>query len=135
MERVFEPSDMRSRVIRTNILIGIGDIHGHYTALESLLDALHGKYDIFLDRENLKLNDNIEMELTGDFIDRGSQNRKVVETAIRLKENNENVHELFGNHELIALSSIDAARRSATLRDYIIKQHKRYCLNRLFVVL
>lgn len=63
----------------------IGDVHGCYTALKTLLnDAIDTEnYYIFL----------------GDYIDRGIENKEVLELLIRLKDC-ENVVLLEGNHEI-----------------------------------
>ncbi len=90
------------------LVIGIGDLHGHYPALESLLIALTLKYKIFQNRE---LRPGVEIVFTGDYIDRGDMNLKTIETMKILKERNSSrVHELFGNHELMALADMETAK-------------------------
>lgn len=96
---------------QTPLLIGIGDLHGHLTALDSLLDSLNGKERIFTDAANLKLRNGVEIVFTGDYIDRGKNTIGVVEKLMDLaKANPTHVHELFGNHELIALADLPLAR-------------------------
>ncbi len=93
------------------LLIGIGDLHGHLPALESLLSQLQERESIFRDspQEHI-LRPGVEIVFTGDYIDRGTQNRKLIDQLIRLRERNPYaVHELFGNHELMALASLPIA--------------------------
>ena len=54
-----------------NRLIAIGDIHGEYFKLASLLDKLDIK-------------DNDEFVFLGDYIDRGLYSRKVINKLIEL---------------------------------------------------
>lgn len=100
------------------LIIGIGDMHGHYPALESLLTGLQERYEIFNDK---RLRYNVQLVFTGDYIDRGESNLKIINTLIGLSSNY-NVVELFGNHELMALASLDIAKnlaaRNATVSDY-----------------
>lgn len=103
---------MKSAHLSADLLVGIGDIHGHYPALHALINGLNRTYDLFSDMETLKLRGDAEIVFTGDYIDRGSQNLRVIEAQMRLKDSNpENVHQLFGNHELLALADLDVARR------------------------
>jgi predicted MPP superfamily phosphohydrolase len=91
------------------LIIGIGDLHGHYPALELLLNELQKEYGIFNGNE---LKDNVQLVFTGDYIDRGKFNRKVLERMIELSKD-KNVVQLFGNHELLALSGLGVAQRLA----------------------
>lgn len=123
-DRTYAPGDMRSIKLDRKLLVGIGDIHGHYPALETLLDGLQSHYRIFRDRDALMLDADVELVFTGDYIDRGEQNRKVIRTAMELKKQNPgNVCQLFGNHELMALAALDKARELAGSGDAIDK----YC--------
>jgi hypothetical protein len=97
-----------------HLVIGIGDIHGHYVALEELLGALDKQYEVFEPGKSI-LKPNIELVFTGDFIDRGEQNRLVIDKVIELDRVNLTVDQLFGNHELLALAGLDMARQIAHL--------------------
>ena len=75
----------RKKMPRTPRTLAIGDIHGSYEALAVLIDEIRPTADdtlIFL----------------GDYIDRGSNSRAVLETIIELQEQC-NVIALLGNHE------------------------------------
>jgi hypothetical protein len=103
-----------------DLLIGIGDLHGHLKALNAILDGCHDRYRIFSDRDRLKLRPGVQIDITGDFIDRGNQNIPVVETVMALKANNpDQVEELFGNHEFLSLSALSSAQ-------YIERRIKSY---------
>ncbi|MBS3169916.1 serine/threonine protein phosphatase [Candidatus Woesearchaeota archaeon] len=94
-----------------SLLIGIGDLHGHFPALQCLLEELEEKYAIFSNAPYFELRQGVELVFTGDYIDRGRQNLTVIETLMRLQEENPTqVHELFGNHELLALAGLGRAR-------------------------
>lgn len=69
----------------------IGDIHGNYTCLKTIIDQILPSKDdtlIFL----------------GDYVDRGMFSKQVIEEIIALKEIT-NVVALRGNHEIMMLSS------------------------------
>ncbi len=75
----------------------IGDIHGHADKLETLLKRLgygakNGKYSC----------DNRTAVFVGDFIDRGTQNQKVIEIVRGMIENG-SAHAVMGNHEYNAV--------------------------------
>lgn len=71
--------------------IVIGDIHGCYNELKSLLLYLEtkGEYDKTKDK----------LVFLGDYIDRGKNSRLVIKLVRSLQENNNNVVALMGNHE------------------------------------
>jgi hypothetical protein len=93
------------------LLIGIGDLHGNYDALDTLLTNLHSMYDIFSNPKSEQLRNDTTLVFTGDYIDRGSQALKIIERLHALQEETpDSVHTLFGNHELMALGDLDLAR-------------------------
>ena len=96
------------------LVIGIADIHGHYPALDALLKGLQNEYRIFSDPEALKLRPGVHLVQLGDYIDRGKSNLKVLDACMKLAAANpENIDQLFGNHELMALSCFDDAKEAA----------------------
>lgn len=72
--------------------IAIGDIHGCATALTALLDAISPDSD-----------DTIVT--LGDYVDRGSESSKVIETLLELMSQVKLVP-LLGNHELMFLQAL-----------------------------
>lgn len=93
------------------LLVGIGDLHGHYPALRELLSALDAHYRIFDDAPELIVSPEVELVFTGDYIDRGAESRKVIDTCMNMKAMRpHDVYQLFGNHELMALTDLDTAR-------------------------
>ena len=66
----------------------IGDVHGHYTALSSLL-------------ANIAPHQEDEVYFLGDLIDRGSQSAQVVDFVIK-----NNYHCILGNHEVMLLDAL-----------------------------
>lgn len=93
------------------LLIGIGDLHGHYPALETLLRGLDREYSIFYKNNKSKVKKNIKIVFTGDYIDRGSSSLKIIEQLSELKRKNpQPIITLTGNHELMALGDYDSAK-------------------------
>ena len=72
-----------------NRIFVIGDIHGCYERLKTLLKKLH-----------IKNND--MLIFLGDYIDRGTDSKKVVEEVINLKSQY-HIITLLGNHEKMLL--------------------------------
>ncbi|WP_339138814.1 MAG: metallophosphoesterase family protein [Candidatus Electrothrix sp. GW3-4] len=65
----------------------IGDIHGCLTSLQSLLKLVDKEADTFV--------------FLGDYIDRGSESKEVVECILNFKKKHRNVITLLGNHEIM----------------------------------
>jgi serine/threonine protein phosphatase 1 len=74
--------------------IAIGDVHGCRLALEAVLDALQPQ------AEDLVV-------ALGDYIDRGSDSRGVVDRLLRLRSECRLVT-LLGNHEVMLLEAVDS---------------------------
>lgn len=89
--KVIENIDEISKIIFPDVLVDselihfIGDIHGDIVSLENFLDKNFNKTDTFI--------------FLGDYLDRGSHNREVLEKMIELSQES-NVILLEGNHEL-----------------------------------
>ncbi len=111
--------EMNSRHLdEIELLFGVGDLHGHYPALNSLLVAMDGYYNIFEDDNPAKLKPDTAIVFMGDYIDRGNQALKIIEMVKAMKKENPNsVEALFGNHELLALADLDAAKQAARSGD------------------
>jgi hypothetical protein len=75
----------------------IGDIHGHYEPLKQLLEHLgyHNDGQCYRHPERLAV-------FLGDFIDRGPEQRSVIETVKAMIDNNSALA-VMGNHEFNAL--------------------------------
>jgi len=74
-------------------ILAIGDIHGNFTKLKNLWDKVK------FDKENDLL------IFLGDYIDRGKENKKVLEFILNISEE-KNVICLRGNHEQMMLEYI-----------------------------
>ncbi len=100
-----------------NRIFAIGDIHGCLEKLEDLVEviAANPKKD--------------KLIFIGDYIDRGSFSREVVEYVIGLKSKFKNVIFLLGNHEQMFLNYLEGVDEETylynggkyTLSDYGIK--------------
>ena len=73
-------------------LLAIGDIHGCHNSLLQMLDLL--QLDPLADT----------LVLIGDYLDRGPDSRKVIETLLTLKKRLPNLICLRGNHEAMFLN-------------------------------
>jgi serine/threonine protein phosphatase 1 len=100
-----------------NKIFTIGDIHGCLGKLENLIEVIPA---------NPK---NDELIFIGDYIDRGSSSREVVEYVIGLKSKFKNIVCLLGNHEQMLLNYLEGVEEKlylynggkSTLSDYDIK--------------
>lgn len=103
---------MRKKQAKNELVIGIGDLHGHYPALEILLEGLQEKYHIF--SGDFALWKGISIIFTGDYIDRGDSALKIIGTIKQIAcKNPAQVKTLIGNHELLALEASDEAEKIA----------------------
>ncbi len=78
--------------------VAIGDIHGRRDLLDRLLDKLDQKLG---DRE-------YQLVFLGDYVDRGTQSREVIEKLLRIKETRPDTIFLKGNHEEAMLDFLGA---------------------------
>ena len=74
-------------------LIAIGDVHGCSRSLDALLEELEPQADDHL-------------VFVGDYVDRGPDSRRVIETLLRLREQVQCTF-LRGNHEELMLNYLD----------------------------
>lgn len=82
----------------------IGDIHGCYYELKSLLNKI---------REEEKYNNKIDkLVFIGDYIDRGDNSRLVIKLIKELQNNNNNVIALMGNHEDMLINYLNKENNS-----------------------
>jgi len=72
-------------------IFAVGDIHGHYEKLVTLISQLPWQRERDL------------LVFLGDYIDRGKSSREVVEYLINLKKEGGNIVFLLGNHEKLLL--------------------------------
>jgi len=73
----------------------VGDVHGCLGMLQRLMDRIGWRPEV--DR----------LIFLGDFIDRGSESRGVVEYVLEISKRSEHVECLMGNHEKILLDFLD----------------------------
>lgn len=77
----------------TNRLFAVGDIHGCFKQLQILIE----------DKICLKKED--QLILIGDYIDRGTQSKEVIDFIIDLQNRGYNIVALLGNHEAMLLDA------------------------------
>lgn len=99
-------------------LFAIGDIHGCFIKLKDLIET------------QIKISDNDIFVLLGDYIDRGNQSKEVIDYILHLKERNQNIIPLLGNHEKMLLDALSNTQNlskwianggTATLNSFGIK--------------
>lgn len=90
--------------------IVIGDIHGCYNELKELISTLEteGEYRKGIDK----------LVFLGDYIDRGSDSRLVIEFIRNLQKEYDNVVALMGNHEDMLLDYLDNDNDNWTWNGY-----------------
>ena len=75
-------------------LFAIGDVHGCFDKLKALIE------------EKIQLQKSDKLILLGDYIDRGSQSKELVDYIIELKEKGFDIIPLIGNHEAMLLDTL-----------------------------
>ncbi len=87
------------------MIYAIGDIHGKFTMLQTLLDGL-------------PLTDADTLVFVGDYIDRGENSRAVIDSMLKLRaERGERAIFLRGNHEQMLLDALDSEEISEVSDD------------------
>lgn len=76
-------------------LFAIGDIHGCFDRFHELLE------------QKIRIRKDDRLVLLGDYIDRGSRIREVIDYIIDLQERGFTIIPLMGNHEAMMLESLD----------------------------
>ncbi|MCX6222178.1 MAG: metallophosphoesterase family protein [Bacteroidia bacterium] len=104
-----------------NRLFAIGDIHGCFNSFKKLIE------------EKIQITKSDKVVLLGDYIDRGSQSKEVIDYIIELQNNGFDIVPLLGNHEAMLLDAFDKDERlslwiqnggSETLRSFGISSLK-----------
>ena len=101
----------------------IGDVHGHSDKLECLLIKL--KYKL---KNGVYQHEDRKAVFVGDLIDRGTQNRRVIEVVRHMVEEN-HAYAIMGNHEYNAICYHTQSPTQKWLRphsDKNIKQHENF---------
>jgi hypothetical protein len=111
----------------TRIFAGIGDLHGHYRALEDLLYELNDKYLLFND--NGCIRENAQIVFTGDYIDRGNEGLRIIEKIIKMQRESANIITLFGNHELMALADLNKVKSYLGRSKITLKNYKAWTMH------
>jgi serine/threonine protein phosphatase 1 len=81
----------------------IGDIHGKYSSLKMILSRI------------TPLRKQDELIFLGDYIDRGTDSYKVIDTLVKLNNKYDNVTCLLGNHEKMLLRALDLTDQDTNL--------------------
>jgi hypothetical protein len=101
----------RLAIIGSKFVVAIGDLHGHYPALEQLLAVMRTEYDLFEHSDPDKLRRGVTLVFTGDYIDRGDHALAIIEKLRKIGATNPGqLVTLLGNHELLALEAFDEAK-------------------------
>ncbi|MCL2328511.1 MAG: metallophosphoesterase [Bacteroidetes bacterium] len=79
--------------IDTGRILAISDIHGCYETFMALI-------------EQLRLQKNDNLFITGDIINRGKDTKKLIKTLIALRENGYHIFPICGNHEYYLISTL-----------------------------
>lgn len=99
------------------VLFAIGDIHGNYDALRSIISTLQSRHRIFTDAGLEALADHVTLVFTGDYVDRGPHAIKVLDYLARMKAKSGNrAVMLMGNHEAMSLASLGAMQGHSRMR-------------------
>ncbi len=106
----------------------IGDVHGHYAEQHQLLLNMGYVYDA--EAHNFSHPEGRRAVFIGDFIDRGLENKKVVQLAMNMVESG-NAHAVLGNHDYNAVhyTMPDAKNPGQYLRKHSPRhydQHKTF---------
>lgn len=91
----------RVRVLKSSKHLIIGDIHGCNAPLNSMLKHWNKKDETLV--------------LLGDYVSKGTQTKKVLDTVSELYNSHENVVALRGNHENLFLKFLDFPKEHADL--------------------
>jgi len=75
-------------------LFAIGDIHGCFDSFRELVE------------DKIEINNGDKLVLLGDYIDRGNQNKEVIDYIIELQQKGFDIIPLIGNHESMLLDAI-----------------------------
>ena len=121
-------------------IVAIGDIHGAYNEFVALLQELR-----LIDQNLNWVGDKTHFVQTGDSIDRGVQDRKVLDLLMELEKQAEKaggrVHALLGNHEAMNIIgdlryvtretfAAYATEKSAELREKTYARYVKYLVTR-----
>ena len=85
-------------------LFAIGDIHGCFDAFRSLLE------------QKIQIKESDQIILLGDYIDRGTQSKEVIDYIIDLQAKGFDIVPLLGNHEAMLL---DAYKNEELVSEWI----------------
>jgi len=80
--------------------IAVGDIHGCFNTFESLIE------------DKIKLQKVDQLFLLGDYIDKGTRTREVLDYIIEMQNDGYLIFPLIGNHEYFVLRDIEFCQKS-----------------------